>query len=90
MCSSGSGAAGSTFTTTKNPCRGNIHHFGIQTDDIAAVACTLKAGGIEFKKNIINLGIWKYLMIPAPDDVLIELFQVDKTKLPPEFVDYFE
>jgi hypothetical protein len=29
-------------------------------------------------------------MIPAPDDVLIELFQVDKTKLPPEFVDYFE
>jgi len=35
----------------KNPCRGNIHHFGIQTDDIAAVACTLKAGGIEFKKR---------------------------------------
>lgn len=50
----------------------------------------LKAGGIELKKEIIDLGIWKYLMIPAPDDVLIELFQVDKNKLPPEFVDYFE
>jgi catechol 2,3-dioxygenase-like lactoylglutathione lyase family enzyme len=74
----------------KNPCRGNIHHFGIQTDNIAEVVCTLKAGGIELKKDITDLGIWKYLMIPAPDDVLIELFQVDKTKLPPVFVDYFE
>jgi hypothetical protein len=29
-------------------------------------------------------------MVPAPDGILIELFQVDKTKLPQKLVDYFE
>jgi hypothetical protein len=29
-------------------------------------------------------------MVPAPDDILIELFQVDKTKIPSSYVDYFE
>jgi len=29
-------------------------------------------------------------MVPAPDEILIELFQVDKAKLPPQYVDYFE
>jgi len=32
---------------------------------------------------------WKYVMVPAPDDVLIELFQVDEEKLPPGLTDYF-
>ncbi len=32
----------------------------------------------------------KYMIAPAPDEILIELFQVDKTKLPPQYVDYFE
>jgi len=36
------------------------------------------------------LGFWKYIMVSAPDKVLIELFQVDKTKLPQQYVDYFE
>jgi hypothetical protein len=29
-------------------------------------------------------------MVPAPDEILIELFQVDETKFPPQYVDYFE
>jgi hypothetical protein len=29
-------------------------------------------------------------MVPAPDDVLIELFQVDKENLPEEYRSYFE
>lgn len=29
-------------------------------------------------------------MVPAPDDVLIELFQVDTAQLPVELGDYFE
>jgi hypothetical protein len=29
-------------------------------------------------------------MVPAPDEILIELFQVDKTKLPQQYADYFE
>jgi hypothetical protein len=29
-------------------------------------------------------------MVPAPDDILIELFEVDKNQIPSEFLSYFE
>lgn len=74
----------------KNPGKGSIHHFGIQTDDIEEVVSKLISGGVVLKQGISDLGFWKYIMVPAPDEILIELFQVDKTKLPPEYLNYFE
>ena len=74
----------------KHPLRGNIHHFGIQTNDIEGVVERLKSKGVIFQKKISDLGFWKYVMVPAPDDILIELFQVDKSRLPVELGDYFE
>jgi catechol 2,3-dioxygenase-like lactoylglutathione lyase family enzyme len=74
----------------KNPGKGSIHHFGLQTDNIEAVIEKLRSGHVALKKNITDLGFWKYIMVPAPDEILIELFQVDKTKLPPQYADYFE
>ena len=74
----------------KFSCRGSIHHFGIQTDDIKGVVNNMKAHGIVFKKDIVDLGLWKYIMVPAPDDILIELFEVDKKQILPEFQSYFE
>lgn len=74
----------------KNPLRGSIHHFGIQTDDIEGVVDKLRTGGVVLKKEITDLGFWKYMMVPAPDEILVELFQIDKTKLPQQYVDYFE
>lgn len=50
----------------------------------------LKAGCVVLRKDVTDLGLWKYIMVPAPDDILIELFQVDKDHLPPEFLDYFD
>jgi catechol 2,3-dioxygenase-like lactoylglutathione lyase family enzyme len=70
--------------------RGSIHHFGIQTDDIESVVKNLEANGIVFSKGITDAGFWKYIMVPAPDDILIELFEVDKKQIPPEFHSYFE
>ena len=70
--------------------RGSIHHFGIQTDDIQGVADKMKSKGIVFTKDITDAGFWKYVMVPAPDDILIELFEVDKKQIPPELLDYFE
>jgi catechol 2,3-dioxygenase-like lactoylglutathione lyase family enzyme len=75
---------------SKNPGKGSIHHFGIQTDDIEEVVSKLRAGGVVFKKGITDLGFWKYIMVPAPDEILIELFQVDETKLPSQYLDYFK
>ena len=74
----------------KNPGKGSIHHLGIQTDNIEEVVSKLRSGGIVLKKGISDLGFWKYIMVSAPDEILIELFQVDKTKLPPQYLDYFE
>lgn len=74
----------------KHLLRGNIHHFGIQTNNIEEVVKRLKANGVVFKKQITDLGFWKYIMVPAPDDILIELFEIDKSQIPPEFATYFE
>ncbi|MBM4327994.1 MAG: VOC family protein [Deltaproteobacteria bacterium] len=74
----------------KNPGRGSIHHFGIQTDDIAGVVERLKLKGVPLRKEVADLGVWKYVMAPAPDDVLIELFEVRKDKLPVEYQSYFD
>ena len=74
----------------KNPGRASIHHFGIQTDDIQSIVDKMKSEGIVFRKDITDFGFWKYIMVPAPDDILIELFEVDKSSIPPQLRDYFE
>ncbi len=70
--------------------RGSIHHFGIQTDDVEAVVNRMKAKGVVFTKGITDAGFWKYIMVPAPDDILIEVFQVDRAQIPPDLLGYFE
>jgi catechol 2,3-dioxygenase-like lactoylglutathione lyase family enzyme len=62
--------------------RGAIHHLGIQTDDLEALVAHMKSKGFLFRKPISDFGFWKYVMIQAPDNVLIELFQIVKEKLP--------
>ena len=74
----------------KRPGRGSIHHFGIQTDDIRGVVEKMKSSGLPFKKDITDLGFWRYIMVPAPDDILVELFEVDKDAVPDDLRDYFE
>jgi catechol 2,3-dioxygenase-like lactoylglutathione lyase family enzyme len=69
---------------------GSIHHFGIQTDDIEGMVGQMKAKGVEFKKGISDFGFWKYVMVPAPDHILIELFEVDRTRIPAQLSNYFE
>ena len=70
--------------------RGSIHHFGIQTDNIEGVVEKLKVMGFPFTKGITDIGAWKYIMVPAPDNVLIELFQVNKEVIPEHYRDYFD
>jgi len=70
--------------------RGSIHHFGIQTDNLDEGYARLQAMGVPFTKGITDLGYMKYIMVPAPDNILIEYFEVDKESIPPELSDYFE
>lgn len=68
---------------------GSIHHFGVQTDDVERDYQRMKTEGVAFNKPVIDLGYMKYIMVPAPDNVLIELFEVNKALLPAEYHDYF-
>jgi len=70
--------------------RGSIHHFGIQTQDIDGDMRRMKEKGIVFKKDINDQGYMKYIMVPAPDDIVVELFQVNKSTIPKEYQDYFD
>lgn len=73
----------------KSPGSGSIHHFGIQTDDVERDYGRLKAAGVGFRKTVTELGYMKYIMVPAPDGVLIELFEVNKALIPAEYHGYF-
>ncbi len=46
--------------------------------------------GIAFIKDITDLGYMKYIMVPAPDDILIEYFEVNRNVIPSELRSYFE
>lgn len=68
---------------------GTIHHFGIQTDDIVGMVERLQRQGVPLRKPVTELGGWRYVMVPAPDDVLIELFEVTPDRLPASLRGYF-
>lgn len=73
----------------KLPAPGNIHHFGIQTDDVDGDYKRMKSKGVPFNKGVADLQYMKYVMVPAPDNVLIELFEVNKALIPAVYHDYF-
>ncbi|MFW9998564.1 MAG: VOC family protein [Candidatus Hodarchaeota archaeon] len=65
----------------KDQGRGAIHHLGIETDDLEALVTHMKNRGFQFIKEIKIFGPLKYVMAGAPDNVLLELFEVVKDKL---------
>ena len=68
---------------------GTYHHIGIQTDDLASLRDRLVSKGILFRSDIREFGTWRYLMCPAPDNVLLELFQIDIEEMPPALARFF-
>jgi len=57
--------------------RGAVHHLGIRTDDLLALVAHMQARGVTFRKPITDLGRLKYVMVEAPDRVLLELFETE-------------
>jgi catechol 2,3-dioxygenase-like lactoylglutathione lyase family enzyme len=55
---------------------GSIHHIGIETDDLDALVSHMRAQGFQFRKPINEQPGFRYVMVAAPDEVLVELFQV--------------
>jgi catechol 2,3-dioxygenase-like lactoylglutathione lyase family enzyme len=69
--------------------RGAVHHIGIRTDNLAALEARLRTAGVSFRSGIRDFGAWKYIMCPAPDGVLLELFEADTAILPADAARYF-
>ena len=70
--------------------KGALHHLGIRTDNLEKLYNRLTESGIEFRSGIRDFGAWKYIMCPAPDNVLLELFEVDSSKLQGGAAEYFK
>ncbi len=55
--------------------RGIVHHLGIETDDLHGLVERMKTRGFHFRNAIRDEPRFRYVMIAAPDDLLIELFE---------------
>ncbi|OPY84583.1 MAG: Glyoxalase/Bleomycin resistance protein/Dioxygenase superfamily protein [Smithella sp. PtaU1.Bin162] len=62
--------------------KGAVHHLGIETDNLPELVAHMKSKGVKFRKEIADFGFWKYVMAPAPDNVILELFQPVRDKFP--------
>jgi catechol 2,3-dioxygenase-like lactoylglutathione lyase family enzyme len=69
--------------------KGVVHHIGICTTDLASLYSRLLAMGVALRSGIREFGNWRYIMCLAPDDVLLELFQIDTESMPAELARYF-
>ena len=54
---------------------GAIHHLGIATDDLEQLVARLKQKGYAFRSAIRDEPRFRYVMVEAPDQLLVELFE---------------
>jgi len=55
--------------------RNAIHHLGFQVDDLAGLVSRMREAGMELRSPIRELPTLDYIMIEAPDSVLLEVFE---------------
>jgi hypothetical protein len=68
--------------------RNAVHHLGIQCEDLAGLRAHMEGRGVAFRGAIREFGAWRYLMCAAPDNVLLELFEVDAALEPAAVREY--
>ncbi len=61
---------------------GAIHHLGIKVGNLRDVWRGLQAQGITSPNGLREQDGWRYVMISAPDGVLLELFEFDDPSAP--------
>ena len=59
----------------KAPRGGAFHHLGLSTDDLDALVARMRERGYVFRNGIREEATFKYVMVAAPDELLIELFE---------------
>jgi catechol 2,3-dioxygenase-like lactoylglutathione lyase family enzyme len=54
---------------------GAVHHLGVATDDLDALVERMKKKGFAFRHSVRDEPKFRYVMVAAPDGLLVELFQ---------------
>ena len=67
-----------------------IHHIGIRVRNLEKLYTDLKSIGANFPNPIRQFENWSYVMCKAPDNVLLEFFQVDEQTMEGPLNRYFE
>jgi catechol 2,3-dioxygenase-like lactoylglutathione lyase family enzyme len=62
--------------------RGAIHHLGIKVGNLRDVWRGLQAQGVTSPNGLREQEGWRYVMVSAPDGVLVELFEFDDPSAP--------
>lgn len=62
--------------------RGAIHHLGIKVANLRNVWRRLQIEGITSPNGLREQDGWRYVMISAPDGLLLELFEFDDPSAP--------
>ena len=68
---------------------GAYHHIGIRVDNLKDLRDRMASNGVEFRSDIREFGNWRYLMCTAPDQVLLELFEIDIDDMPTNLAEFF-
>ena len=62
--------------------RGAIHHLGVRVRNLRSVWAQLRGLGVCSRNGLRELDGWRFVMISAPDNVLVELFEFDDPTAP--------
>jgi catechol 2,3-dioxygenase-like lactoylglutathione lyase family enzyme len=66
----------------KGPGRGPVHHLGVRVRDFDTVWKRLQDTGVTSPNGPREQDGWRYVMIAAPDGVLVEIFEFDDPASP--------
>jgi catechol 2,3-dioxygenase-like lactoylglutathione lyase family enzyme len=69
--------------------KGATHHIGIRVHDLHTLNRHLQSIGVAFRSDVREFGNWRYVMCPAPDGVLLELFEIDTESMESALAAYF-
>ena len=61
----------------KNQASGAIHHIGVRIRNLRDVWQRLQADGLSSPNGLREHDGWCYVMVAAPDNILVELFEFD-------------
>ena len=69
--------------------RNAVHHLGVRVRGLEPLVARMREGGVALRTDIRRHPEGSYLMLEAPDGVLLELFEPDPAGLPDAAVRYF-